>query len=94
MDRKNQRKTEQALTDERGPYWRRAYRDWRVLMVVFLMVVFLVTYLMTGDSSWRPNGPWGRTTETSDKHGTDLPPVTTDPQVIQPKSPVNKNGGK
>jgi len=93
-EQKNNRKTEQALVDERGPYWRRAYRDWRVLTAVFLIVVFAVTYLMTGDSSWRPKGPWGRTVETSDKHGTDLPPVTADPQVIQPKSPANQKGEK
>jgi hypothetical protein len=94
MERKDNRKTEQALVDERGPYWRRAYRDWRVLMAAFLAVVFLVTYLMTGDFNWRPKGPWDRTTETKDKLGTDLPPVTADPQVIQPKSPANQKGEK
>jgi hypothetical protein len=90
----DQRKTEQALIDERGPYWRRAYRDWRFLMAVFLAVVFLTTYLLTGDFTWRPKGSWDRTVEKSDKHGTDLPPITADPQVIQPKSPANQKGEK
>ena len=91
LGQKNRRKTEQALMEERGSFWRNAYRDWRVLIVVFLATVFLVTYLMTGDSSWKPKGSWGRTVETNDKHGTDLPPVT-DSQVIQPKSQANPNG--
>jgi hypothetical protein len=78
-EQKNQRNAEQALSGDRGPYWRRAYRDWRLLMIAFFLTVGAVTYLLTGDLAWMPHGRWHLTAEKSDKHGTDLPPVTHDP---------------
>lgn len=42
--------------DVRHPYWQRAHRDWRFLMVVFLMLAAMATYVMTGNLSWRNNG--------------------------------------
>ena len=70
---------EQKTVSIRGFFWRRIYRDKRFLIVAFLIAVFLVTYLMTGDYTWRPQGSWGRTVETSDKRVTNLPSVTAEP---------------
>jgi cytochrome c-type biogenesis protein CcmH/NrfG len=47
---------EPEISKVRGPYWRRAHRDWRFLAVVFLMMVAIVTYVMTGNLAWRPHG--------------------------------------
>ncbi len=44
------------IRDVRGPYWQRAHRDWRFLAVVFLMMIAIVTYVMTGNLAWRPHG--------------------------------------
>ena len=41
----------------RGPYWKRAHRDWRMWFFVILMLVCMGIYLMTGDLRWRFNGP-------------------------------------
>jgi hypothetical protein len=38
------------------PYWRRAHRDWRLYVVVFLMLAAMIIYLMTSDLAWRPGG--------------------------------------
>jgi hypothetical protein len=35
------------------PYWRRAHRDWRVWIVVVLMVGLVLVYVMSGDLSSR-----------------------------------------
>jgi len=34
------------------PYWRRAHRDWRLWIIVILMLVAMAVYLMTGDLRW------------------------------------------
>jgi hypothetical protein len=39
-----------------GPYWKRAHRDWRIWMMVILMLAAMAVYVMTGDLSWRMNG--------------------------------------
>ena len=77
----NQNDQRQQIKDQKAssfrPFsWRRLYRDWRFLTVLSLIVVAVVSYLLTGDLSWQPRGDWNRTAEKSDKHGTDLPPVT------------------
>ncbi|GEM_PF-2139896 len=72
-------KAEKTLIEERGSYWHRAFHDWRFLMAVFVLLVFLVTYLMTGDMAWKPKGNWFRTVEKSDKQKTNLSSVTRVP---------------
>jgi len=37
------------------PYWKRAHRDWRVWVAVFLMLVGMIVYLMTNDLAWGPS---------------------------------------
>ena len=34
-------------------YWRRAHSDWRVWIIVILMLATMPVYLMTGDLRWR-----------------------------------------
>jgi hypothetical protein len=36
------------------PYWKRAHRDWRVYVAVFLMLAAMIIYLMTNDLAWGP----------------------------------------
>jgi hypothetical protein len=38
------------------PYWKRAYRDWRIWFCVISMLVAMFVYLATGDLRWRLNG--------------------------------------
>jgi len=38
------------------PYWKRAHRDWRLYVVVFLMLAAMIIYLMTNDLVWGPRG--------------------------------------
>jgi hypothetical protein len=38
----------------RGPFWKRAHRDWRVWLVVLLMLLMMFVYVRTEDLSWRP----------------------------------------
>ena len=47
---------ETYISDVRVPYWHRAHRDWRFLSVVFLMLLAITVYLLTGDLAWRPHG--------------------------------------
>ena len=68
-------KKEQSLIEERGSYWHRACRDWRLLIAAALVLVAIASYLLTGDLGWRPHGIWHKTVESSDKKGTDLTPV-------------------
>lgn len=74
-----QRPREQKMSSLRPVSWSRVYRDWRFLAAFFLIAVAVVSYLVTGDLSWRPFGRWHQTVEKSDKTGTDLPPVTANP---------------
>ena len=68
-------KQERKMTSLRKVDWPRAYRDWRVLAAVFVILVVLVTYLITGDFTWRPGNNWHPVTEKTDKQETVLPPV-------------------
>ena len=34
------------------PYWRRAHRDWRMWIIVILMLAAMAVYLATGDLRW------------------------------------------
>lgn len=47
---------EPEISEVRGPYWRRAHRDWRFLAVVFVMLAAIGIYVMTGNLSWKPHG--------------------------------------
>ena len=47
---------DQQISDVRVPYWHRAHRDWRFLAVVFLMLLAISIYLMTGDLAWTRHG--------------------------------------
>ena len=38
----------------KGPYWRRAHQDWRVWVVVFLMIVGITIYVLSQDFSSFP----------------------------------------
>jgi hypothetical protein len=44
------------VSDVRVPYWHRAHRDWRFLAVVFLMLLAIGIYLVTGDLAWTHHG--------------------------------------
>ena len=39
------------------PYWRRAHRDWRMWIIVILMLAAMMVYLMTGDLRWPVHSP-------------------------------------
>jgi len=39
------------------PYWKRAHRDWRMWVLVILMVGCMAIYLLTGDLRWPLGGP-------------------------------------
>ena len=45
-----------AHEDAPSPYWRRAHLDWRVWVVVALMIVLMFVYVMTDSLSINP-GP-------------------------------------
>jgi len=36
------------------PYWKRAHRDWRLWIAVFIMLVAMVIYVMSDDLSFQP----------------------------------------
>ena len=36
------------------PYWKRAHCDWRLWVVVLLMLAAMMTYVMTNDFAFRP----------------------------------------
>jgi hypothetical protein len=38
------------------PYWKRAHRDWRIWVLVILMLICMGIYVLTGDLRWRFNG--------------------------------------
>jgi hypothetical protein len=38
----------------RRPFWRHAHRDWRVWIVVLLMLVLVFVYVLTDNLSLRP----------------------------------------
>jgi hypothetical protein len=38
------------------PYWKHAHRDWRIWVLVILMLVAMGIYVMTGDLRWRIHG--------------------------------------
>ena len=40
------------LQHSERPYWKRAHRDWRIWVLVLLMLVCMGIYLMTGDLRW------------------------------------------
>ena len=40
----------------RGPYWKRAHRDWRIWFCVIVMLFAMLVYLMTGDLRWPYHG--------------------------------------
>ncbi len=37
-----------------GPYWKRAHRDWRLWVVVVLMIGLIFVYVMTDNLSLKP----------------------------------------
>ena len=43
-----------SVQKDHRPYWKRAHRDWRVWVAVFLMVVCMVIYVLSQDLSLRP----------------------------------------
>jgi hypothetical protein len=47
---------QQEVAEVRTPYWRRIHHDWRFLAVVFLMLLAVAVYVMTGNLAWRPHG--------------------------------------
>jgi ABC-type nickel/cobalt efflux system permease component RcnA len=40
------------LQHSHRPYWKRAHRDWRIWVLVVLMIGCMGIYLMTGDLRW------------------------------------------
>jgi hypothetical protein len=53
-DEKKFRPTAISAKGPHGPYWMRAHRDWRFLVVVVAMLAAMATYLFTSDLSWLP----------------------------------------
>jgi hypothetical protein len=47
--------SEGADHDQR-PYWKRAHRDWRLWVVVLLMLTATMIYVLSENLSWRPRG--------------------------------------
>ena len=41
----------------RGPFWKRAHRDWRVWIAVLLMLALILVYVLTDNLSLRPGQP-------------------------------------
>jgi hypothetical protein len=37
------------------PYWKHAHHDWRLWIVVGLMIVAMLSYVMSDDLAWRPH---------------------------------------
>jgi hypothetical protein len=38
------------------PYWKRAHRDWRVLVGLFFCLAAIIIYIMSQDLAWMPGG--------------------------------------
>ena len=38
-----------------SPYWKRAHRDWRVWLGMFLMLAAIIYYIMSEDFSFAPH---------------------------------------
>ena len=43
-----------------GPAWKRLHRDWRLWVVVGLMLAAMLVYVLSDDESLRPGGPPGK----------------------------------
>jgi uncharacterized integral membrane protein len=41
---------------DRGPYWKRAHRDWKLWIAVVIMLLAMVIYIRSNDLSVRPQG--------------------------------------
>jgi hypothetical protein len=54
-EKKFRKNPAQEAKEIHGPYWMRAHRDWRFIVVVFLMLAAMLTYLLTSDLSWFPH---------------------------------------
>ena len=72
---KYQRTQERKMPAFHKVDWQHVYRDWRFMVGGCVVLVIVVTYLLTGDFFWRPNGPWHRETEKVSIHAADLPPA-------------------
>ncbi len=51
---KHEQRHRQDSVEIHDPYWMRAHRDWRFLIIVFLMLAAIATYVLTGNLAWRP----------------------------------------
>jgi hypothetical protein len=49
------RHPEPLMPARHDPYWMRAHRDWRFLLILVLMLACMGTYLFTLDLSWWPH---------------------------------------
>jgi len=68
--------TEQKMKALRPIDWQHPYRDWRFLTAIAVILVIVVTYLLTGDISWRPRGNWHPEVNRVNQNAAVLPPVT------------------
>jgi hypothetical protein len=55
-EHKRQAIVRQTISEVRVPYWRRAHRDWRFLVVVVVMLAAISAYVLSGDLSWANHG--------------------------------------
>jgi len=39
---------------DHGPYWKRAHRDWRFWIALFMMFAAISIYVITDNLAWRP----------------------------------------
>ena len=39
---------------DHGPYWKRAQRDWRFWVALFMMLAAISIYVLSDDLSWQP----------------------------------------
>ena len=44
-----------SVHHDRGPYWRRAHRDWRIWVGVLVMLAAMMIYVLSENLAWRPD---------------------------------------
>jgi hypothetical protein len=52
----NQVPDSEGAEHNQRPYWKNLHRDWRVWVVVLVMLAAIMAYVLSGDEAWRPRG--------------------------------------
>ena len=45
-----------SVPADQRPYWKRAHRDWRVLVGLFFCLATIIIYVLSQDLAWMPGG--------------------------------------